>query len=382
MTLTNMDESLRHVLPITFYEVGVSDHRFYDRYWFSIVDPNGQLAIMVGMGLYPNLDVLDGFVCMLDASSGRQHNLRLSRALRPDIDRAGVGPLDILPGAPYKSFRLHLGEGDGMALELEWRAVLPPHEEVPRKEVRRGRVVQDMCRYEQEGRVFGWAELDGRRFQVDNWYATRDHSWGVRADVGGWTPPNTASSRGSAPQGSLYAWLFFSAEDWGGVWQVQEASTGERTYADGSIHLPGGESSEVSHIEMKIEWVPKTIRWSVAEAALTLENGKRLDFRLTPLMPSWAMLGGGYDRGFNDELGHGVFRGQDYAERDTYDVSDPEQITVLDSGRTLRPFHRDTAVQVEVEGQQLVGHFMCLARPPLPRYGLTEDLRPWVRSTR
>src|SRR5687767_39193 len=109
MTLTNLDESLRHVLPITFYEVGVSDHRFYDRYWFSIIDPSGQLAIMVGMGLYPNLDVLDGFVCMLDASSGRQHNLRLSRALRPDIDRPGVGPLDIFPGEPYKSFRLQLG---------------------------------------------------------------------------------------------------------------------------------------------------------------------------------------------------------------------------------------------------------------------------------
>ena len=62
--LSGLDETLRHQLPTTFDHVGTSDPRFYDRYWFCCYDPAGELAVISGMGLYNNMNVLDGFVAL------------------------------------------------------------------------------------------------------------------------------------------------------------------------------------------------------------------------------------------------------------------------------------------------------------------------------
>ncbi len=107
--LTKLDEILRHQLPTTFDHVGTSDPRFYDRYWFCAYDPAGELALITGMGLYANMNVMDGFVSLMtpkDGSSehaGRaadQHNFRFSRILRPGIDEtaARLRPRLIRPG--------------------------------------------------------------------------------------------------------------------------------------------------------------------------------------------------------------------------------------------------------------------------------------------
>ena len=87
--LSALDETLRHQLPTTFDHVWTSDPRFFDRYWFSAYDPAGRFALICGMGLYSNMNVLDGFAALMLPRPGggfEQHNFRVSRALRPDID--------------------------------------------------------------------------------------------------------------------------------------------------------------------------------------------------------------------------------------------------------------------------------------------------------
>ncbi len=64
---------------------------------------------------------------------------------------------------------------------------LPPPRSGPISGHRSGyRVSADLVRYHQIGTASGWVEIDGERHQLDpdRWVSTRDHSWGVRYDVG------------------------------------------------------------------------------------------------------------------------------------------------------------------------------------------------------
>ena len=107
--LTNLDESLRHQLATTFDHVGSSDHRFFDRYWFGAYDGHGRMQFCCGMGQYVNMNVQDGFAAVQVPRSGggvNQHNFRLTRGLRPNLDETVVGPLAIEILKPYERMRL------------------------------------------------------------------------------------------------------------------------------------------------------------------------------------------------------------------------------------------------------------------------------------
>ena len=90
--LTPLDDTPWHQLPTTFDHVGTSDPRFFDRLWFAASDRHGGGALQFTLGVYQNMNVVDGgFVAVVD---GRQHNLRVSRQLRPRYEVA-AGPLRI-----------------------------------------------------------------------------------------------------------------------------------------------------------------------------------------------------------------------------------------------------------------------------------------------
>ena len=50
----------------------------------------------------------------------------------------------------------------------------------------RYRIDADIIRYHHGGTASGWVEIDGERSTFDDteWISTRDHSWGVRYQVG------------------------------------------------------------------------------------------------------------------------------------------------------------------------------------------------------
>ena len=166
--LTGPDETLRHQLPTTFDHVGTSDPRFYDRYFFGVHDPDGRLALHIGLGLYTNMNVMDGYVAALvprrDDAAGAvdQHNLRLSRALRPDIDTVGIGSYSIEILEPFRRARVSLPAGEHpVALDLEWTATAPAKEEEHHFRRLRGRVAADYHRYTIVGEASGWVRGRG-----------------------------------------------------------------------------------------------------------------------------------------------------------------------------------------------------------------------------
>src|SRR3954453_13841950 len=133
--LTPLDDTLRHQLGTTFDHAGTSDPRFFDRYWFAIYDPGGtDLAINTGLCTYLNMNVVDGYGSVI--SEGRQHNVRVAGALRPQLfdspaEITEVGPLRAEVLAPFRRIRLSLERrsDSGVAFDLEWTATLDPHEE-------------------------------------------------------------------------------------------------------------------------------------------------------------------------------------------------------------------------------------------------------------
>ena len=152
------------------------------------------MALVCGLGLYMNMNVLDGYCAIQVPKEGggvEQHNVRLTRALRPNVDEHKVGPLSVEILEPYQRIRLLWEAGEfPLSFDLEWRAFLPPDEEKPHHRRVNGRPFEDYVRYTQSGRASGSVTLGDRSFEIDDWWAGRDHSWGVRSQVGGHEPLN------------------------------------------------------------------------------------------------------------------------------------------------------------------------------------------------
>src|SRR5688500_9111894 len=125
--LTHLDDSPWHQTPATFDHVFTSDPRFFDRLWFAASDRAGRSALQFTIGVYQNMNVVDGgFIVIVD---GQQHNIRVSRQLRPTYDTAS-GPLRFDVTKPMEEIRLAIAPNpSGVSGELVWTGRMPPQEE-------------------------------------------------------------------------------------------------------------------------------------------------------------------------------------------------------------------------------------------------------------
>jgi hypothetical protein len=371
-----MDETLRHQLPTTFDHVGTSDPRFYDRFFFGVHDPAGELALHLGIGLYTNMNVMDGYVAALvpreGASGGGpgrgsdQHNVRLSRALRPDIDTVAVGGLAVEVLEPFERARITCAADDVPArVDLEWRAVAPPKEEEHHFRRLRGRVTTDYHRYTIVGEATGTVTVAGRTYAVDHWFAPRDHSWGVREQVAGPEPVTGPPGFGTEAVGYVFYWVPFSCDGLRGHVQLQTLGDGTVLYRDGVLHREDGTVDSVVDVALDVDFHPGTRQFSQIRAVWTTAAGDRLESVSEPLLRPFSMDGTGYDWGFDDGLGLGVYRGEHHVETDVYDLSDPEQVRRPD-GTSRAPMHRETPARVTVDGVAGTGHQILVVSGPAP----------------
>jgi hypothetical protein len=370
--LTELDESIWHQIPSSFDHVGTSDPRFYDRHWFAIYNPAAGLSLQVTLGSYNNLNVLDAGVMVLEGNS--QHNLRVSRMLRPRFEPQ-VGPVTLTIEKPMKAVRLTCGGGEhGFSFDLLWEAALPPEEEKPHYSRLNGRIQEEYQRYNQVGTVSGTLRIGGRSIAVDRWWSARDHSWGIRPGIGG---PQPANGEPPPPEasGSLFCFLFFSTSGSAGHVQLAERG-GAQSYLTGLIRFARPDQSwaerHVDSAALTLHLVPGTRRPSSVEIAATLDTGAPVRLELQSAGPSFAMPGLGYG-GWNDRLGLGVYRGLQYEEHETWDITHPADVVSAD-GSTARPVHRIQPVRVSLEGEgghhEGTGSLTLIANGHLPKYGL------------
>jgi hypothetical protein len=185
--LVGADESLLHQAVDTFASVGTTDVNWTEKLWLQACALDGSLQVCFGLGKYTNRNVIDAFGGV--SRGTEQWTVRGSRALHTDRERVGVGPLDYDVVEPLSTVRVRLAANDvqPIAFDLTVTGRVPPRMED--RELHRSphdnRVINDVVRYHQAGGVEGWIDVEGTRVDVEHgWVGTRDHSWGVRMQVG------------------------------------------------------------------------------------------------------------------------------------------------------------------------------------------------------
>jgi len=285
------------------------------------------------------------------------------------------GPLTVRPTVPLREFRLTIAPGNHeLAGELTWTGVLPPAEERAHFARTRGRVTEDYRRFDQIGTARGWLEVGGERVGVADWWACRDHSWGVRPRMG-IREPVTGPKDSLAENGFAMAFLFFSTDVVGGHVLFDRRGddaghvTGDLGWVDETRPV-----QPVSGADLEVTLHQGTRRFTDCTLNATLPDGEKVAFRCAALGPAVAMQGLGYSGGYADRSGLGVWRGNEHLESDVWDVSHPSVIEYPD-GQRNEHWHRIQPVSVTVEGAGLAsrgqGSMTLILSGRLPWLGLT-----------
>jgi len=356
--LLRFDEYPYHQITASFAGVAGSDPQWNDGHYVCVSDQAGQVCLTSTLRFYHNNDVLDGFVCLRHA--GRQHNIRLSRRLRPHMDELAVGPLRLELIEPMRVLRLVLEDNEfGMALDVTCRSARVPYEDPAEVTRIDGRLISERMTYEITGKCEGWVRVGDARYELDP--ATdsffRNHSWGYQAGRGGprlYAAP-TVGARRRVP--GVRQWVLFDMPDHGGFYFVDPS--GRRASGKGAIML-ADRSVAVTAVEDDLQFYDGGRRLRSGTFQLTDAEGAVRRYQVRDL--GWVYCqGGGYFGGFNDGLGQGVYRGDFHVEGEVWDVSHPTQI-VDESGRAFEFDHAwaENFTRLTSDGQTGLAHFECV----------------------
>ena len=154
-----LDEYPIHQLPMSMRYVGSSDRNFYDRCYFNAHNRSGELFLITGLGVYPNLGVIDAYATV--RRGDRQWAVRCSDALGDRSVDARVGPYRIEVQEPLSRIRLVCDTPDrDLAFDLTWEGSFECIDE-PQHVVHQGnRVTIDGCRFAQVGTWSGTLTVD------------------------------------------------------------------------------------------------------------------------------------------------------------------------------------------------------------------------------
>lgn len=366
--LSSIDESFQHQVAFPQTVVSSSDPGWRERYWVNLQDTRTkERSISLGLGKYPNQDVFEGFVCL--SESGVQTNVCLSRSIATSsLDKGAlqVGPLRVEIVEPFRQLRFVLdSNSSGIELDVTWTSVCDPILEERHLEIDRGRVTHDLIRYVQLGRVGGTLSTSSGSIEVEpeDWYAERDHSWGLRP----------IPVKQGAPPAQPPAWKFLmfcpmQFETFAAHIYLYEAVPGQ------PLHLSAALVGTYGHQDPpQVRSISHDLRWVEDAPAATLEGGSiRLELAdgsvreiLIAAHPQRIMLrGAGYGRD------HGDWKGEDWLQVDQWDLSDPEVVRKAAGAST------DHLVEASCDGEVGFGVMEYVVRTGYPKYHAAQRRRP------
>ncbi len=185
--MSGLDEFLIHNNPLPVRVMWTSDPRAYERMWFTCQDDTGDLLVVAGMGVYPNLGTAEAFAIV--NYRGNHTTVRAHRKLGLNRMDMTVGPLAFEVVTPFREWHLSLGDNDhGIAFDLSWQDTKRPvYRNIGGGAVVGTQVFAGVAGYDGFGRQSGWIEIGGERHEVttEHYCGTRDHHWGTRDGVGG-----------------------------------------------------------------------------------------------------------------------------------------------------------------------------------------------------
>ncbi len=311
------DEGLNHQIADTFATVRESDRGWTEKIWAAIARKDGSLGVDFGLGKYANRDVLDGFG---GVSRGReQWTVRASRRLAPLFDQTEVAPLRYEVIKPFEQVRfvLEKNEVQPIAFDILFDAELPAFWEKRNRHRAGARVNHDVIRYHQPGRVSGWLDLEGQRIELgDDWFAFRDHSWGMRGDAIGAVPTDIAPGAGVASRMRLLwgPWLLTRPD--GSKYEIQSffVSNQNWEYYSGFVNEGGGNQAEgrqtaIRRMTPNVRLDPKTRAFLGGTFELEFDSGERRTVEVEAVGESGFHLRTGQYGGWKGGR-HGSWRGE------------------------------------------------------------------------
>ena len=184
-----LDEYPIHQVPLPMRYVGPSDRHFYDRCIYQGVDHDADAFFITGLGVYPNLGVIDAFATV--RRGDRQWAVRMSGPRPDDKLRQEVGPYRIEVVEPYRAIRLVCDADEhGIGFDLRYSSEYGPISEPAHVRRQGDRILLDASRFAGVGTWSGELRVGGETIEVtpERFTATRDRSWGIRP-VGEPEPP-------------------------------------------------------------------------------------------------------------------------------------------------------------------------------------------------
>ncbi|MFE4254303.1 hypothetical protein ACFRU3_33340 [Streptomyces sp. NPDC056910] len=342
-----LDEYPIHQVPLSMKHVATGDRNAYDRCIFHLVDPTGEFLLILGLGVYPNLGVIDAYATLRDGDT--LHAVRASDALRDDTRmELAVGPLRIQVERPLKDFVLTC-EADpddpgGLSYEIDWSAAFPALWEPHHTQRRGGRLTLEGRRFVQAGRCDGRLRIGGREVSLDGWTGTRDRSWGVRPVPG---EEGGRLAEENRTEGFHWIWSPVRFDDRFLMVIVQEDADGYRTLNDATLVRDGHPDLQLGWPQADITYRTGTRHPESAVVHLTDPlSRKPLELGVEILASSPLAVGAGYPPA--DDWQHGTWRGRDWTDRRSYDLSDPAAHPLAAYGVI------DHAARFTLDGQ--VGH--------------------------
>ena len=372
--LVPADESFHHQITDTFATVAQSDRSWTEKVCAMACATDGTLQLAFGIGKYPNRGVMDAYA---GVSRGvEQWTVRASRELGADPGTTAAGPITYEVLDPLRAIRFSLAPNDVLPVSFEWTftGIAPPAlEQREHHRSRDGfRLDADIVRYHHSGRATGWADVDGVRTELDDWVSTRDHSWGVRYQVG--TPPEDVAPA-PVPEGvrMLVLWCPVvctrpDGSEYALHWYYQRHALGDwsRIELQGGVEHPDGRREPFAALVPDLDFRDDNRRFVGGSLTLTMTDGSLRPLTLTPVSETGFHLGTGLYHGF-DGMSHGQWRGPLHVDGEHFaDCSDPEVARRVHQ-------HRDCVIRVEdpVGGGVGIGNLQSIVLGADDAMGLT-----------
>ncbi|MCU1354195.1 MAG: hypothetical protein JWM05_3404, partial [Acidimicrobiales bacterium] len=318
-----LDEFPIHQAPLSMAEVVTSDRNAYDRYYFNAHGRSGDPFLLTGLGIYPNLGVVDAFATV--RTGDRQVSVRASGSL-DGCDRLApaVGPFRVEVIEPLQRLRLVCDADDhGLGFDLTWDASFPAVDEAPHLWRQGRRVTLDAQRFAQVGAWDGTLRVEGNEIAVtpDTWVGTRDRSWGIRP-VGEPEPPGRA---GDTPtEGFWWLYLPLRFDDFALVVIVQEDPDGHRVLNDATRVWPaasGRPPEQLGWPEVDVHYRSGTRIPTGVTVVLRERGGRPLTLEVESC--GYVALNAGSGYGGDPSWSHGAWKGDGWVEGVVHDLADP-----------------------------------------------------------
>lgn len=239
--LTAMDELFVHQIPEPLPNVA-THHPHWRESLFFVMHPRDEPGDVVILTLahFPAQEEMDSL--QLGHVAGKPTLGHHSRPYDGDPHTMKVGPVEVDIAEPFRTVHLRVDDVPAapVALELTFTARTPAYG-LRRGTMRAGHeLIWDQSHMIQSGTYSGWYQHEGTRYEVDDWWGQRDHSWGIRDHQ---RCPFWMWLAIQLPDGMLGAWHW-------------ELANGARIYTDGCwAPADGGEPVPVVDIHHELRWI-------------------------------------------------------------------------------------------------------------------------------